>query len=160
MGSQAWWEGLAKVEWPDVPPSVIARGTWYQQNMHSARWRARLLDLTILVLAAGVPFGVAIKADNWVVALLGSLTSLLTGMRHVFDPQGDWISFTQANLQIETEVVRYRQALDEYSDAAAAPGILAARVENIAAVETGTWAQRLPRPAAPSTSSSSSSSSR
>ncbi|WP_443031814.1 hypothetical protein [Streptomyces sp. CA-210063] len=85
-----------------------------------------------------------------------SLTSLLTGMRHVFDPQGDWISFAQANLQIETEVVRYKQALDEYGDEAAAPGILAVRVENIAAVETGTWAQRLPRPAAPSTSSGSS----
>ncbi|GAB7102617.1 hypothetical protein JCM4814A_09310 [Streptomyces phaeofaciens JCM 4814] len=97
MGSQAWWEGLAKVKWPDVPPSVIARGTWYQQSMHSARWRARLLDLTILVLAAGVPFAVAIKAGNWVVALLGSL--------------------------IETEVVRYKQALDEYSDEAAGPRI-------------------------------------
>ncbi|MFF4355869.1 DUF4231 domain-containing protein [Streptomyces sp. NPDC001604] len=154
MGSQAWWEDLAKVKWPNVPPSVIARGTWYQQNMRSSRWRARLLDLAILVLAAGVPFAVAIKADNWVVALLGSLTSLLTGTRHVFDPKGDCIRFSRANLQIETEVVRYNQALDEYSDPAAAPGILAARVENICAEETGTWSQRLPRPATPSTSSS------
>ena len=119
--------------------------------------RARLLDLAILVLAAGVPFAVAVKADNWVVALLSSLTSLLAGMRHVFDLQGDWISFAQANLQIETEVVRSKQALDEYSDEVAAPGILAVRVENIVAVETGTWAQRLPRSYAPSTSSGSSS---
>ncbi|MGW0865688.1 DUF4231 domain-containing protein [Streptomyces sp. NPDC002611] len=151
MGSRAWWEDLPKVEWPDVPPSVITRGTWYRQNMHNARWKAKLLDLTILVLAAGVPFAVAIKADNWIVALLGSLTSLLTGMRHVFDPQGDWISFSRANVQIETEVVRYKQALDEYGDPAAAPGILTARVEEICAEETGAWAQRLPRPAIPGT---------
>lgn len=109
MGSRAWREDLPKVEWPDVPSSVTTRGTWYQ-NMRSARWRAKLLDLAILVLAAGVPFAVAIKADNWIVALLGSLTSLLTGTRHVFDPQGDWISFSRANMQIETEVVRYKQA--------------------------------------------------
>lgn len=119
--------------------------------MHSARWRAKLLDLTILVLAAGVPFAVAVKADNWVVALLGSLTSLLTGMRHVFDPQGDWIAFSRANVQIEAEVVRYKQALDEYGDPVAAPGILAIRVEEICAEETGAWAQRLPRTAIPGT---------
>ncbi|MET9454918.1 DUF4231 domain-containing protein [Streptomyces canus] len=151
MASPAWWEDLPKVEWPDVPPSVTTRGTWYRQNMHSARWRAKLLDLAILVLAAGVPFAVAIKADNWVVALLGSLTSLLTGMRHVFAPQGDWISFSRATMQIETEVVRYKQALDEYGEPASAPGILAARVEEICAEETGAWAQRLPRPATPGT---------
>ncbi|MFC5144507.1 DUF4231 domain-containing protein [Streptomyces aureoversilis] len=151
MGSHAWWEDLPKVKWPDVPPNVTTRGTWYEQSMRSARWKARLLDLAILVLASGVPFAVAIKAGNWVVALLGSLTSLLAGMRHVFDPQGDWISFTRANLQIETEVVRYKQALDEYSDPAAAPGMLAARVEKITAEETGAWTQRLPRPATPET---------
>ncbi|MEW2114931.1 DUF4231 domain-containing protein [Streptomyces sp. NPDC005474] len=139
------------MEWPDVPPSVTTRGTWYRQNMHSARWRAKLLDLAILALAAGVPFAVAIKADNWIVALLGSLTSLLTGMRHAFDPKGDWISFSRANMQIETEVVHYKQALGEYRDPAAAPGILAARVEEICAEETGTWAQRLPSPAIPGT---------
>lgn len=72
-------------------------------------------------------------------------------MRHVFDPQGDWISFSRTNLQLETEVVRYKQALDQYSDSVAAPGILAARVEEISAEETGTWAQRLPRPATPGT---------
>ncbi|MFE3113751.1 DUF4231 domain-containing protein [Kitasatospora indigofera] len=147
VGSRTWWDDLPKVDWPDVPPSVTVRGTWYQQNMRSARWRARLLDLTILVLAAGVPFAIAIKADNWVVALLGSSTSLLTGMRHVFDLQGDWISFTRANLQIETEVVRYKQALNEYADGETAPGILAARVEKITAEETGGWAQRLTPPA-------------
>ncbi|MFC5641510.1 DUF4231 domain-containing protein [Kitasatospora cinereorecta] len=141
------------MEWPDVPPSVTVRGTWYQQNMRSARWRARLLDLTILVLAAGVPFAVAVKAGTWVVALLGSLTSLLTGMRHVFDLQGDWISFTRANLQIETEVVRYKQGLNEYSDPVAAPGILAACVERITAAETGAWAQRLMPPGASETDS-------
>ncbi|MFJ8018137.1 DUF4231 domain-containing protein [Streptomyces sp. NPDC096339] len=149
MGSHTWWEDLPKVKWPDLPPSVTTRGIWYQQNMHNARWKGELLDLAILVLAAGVPFAVAIKADNWIVALLGSLTSLLTGTRHVFDPQGDWIAFSRANLQIETEVVRYRQALDEYSDPVAAPGILATRVERIAAEETATWAQRLPGPATP-----------
>ncbi|MFJ3806832.1 DUF4231 domain-containing protein [Streptomyces sp. NPDC090073] len=147
MRSQPWWEDLPRVTWPEVPPSVTTRGTWYQQNMRSARWKARLLDLAILVLAAGVPFAVAIKAGNWVVALLGFLTSLLTGARHVFDPQGDWIRFSRASLQIETEVVRYKQALNEYGDAAAAPGTLAARVEDICAEETGAWAQRLPRPA-------------
>lgn len=151
MGSRAWWEDLPKVEWPDIPPSVTTRGIWYRQNMRSARWRAKLLDLAILALAAGVPFAVAIKADNWAVALLGSLTSLLTGMRHVFDPQGDWIAFSRANMQIETEVVRYKQALGEYGNPAAAPGILAACVEAICAEETGAWAQRLPRPAVPGT---------
>ncbi|MFI9310989.1 DUF4231 domain-containing protein [Streptomyces triculaminicus] len=145
MGSQPWWEDLPKVTWPDVPPSVATRGTWYQQNMRSARWKARLLDLAILVLAAGVPFAVAIRSGSWIVALLGFLTSLLTGMRHIFDPQGDWIRFSRASLQIETEVVYYKQALDEYSDPAAAPGILATRAENICAEETGTWAHRLPR---------------
>ncbi|MER5858214.1 DUF4231 domain-containing protein [Streptomyces sp900105245] len=147
MGSQLWWADLPKVTWPDVPSSVTTRGTWYQQNMRSARWKARLLDLVILVLAAAVPFAVAIRADNWVVALLGFLTSLLTGARHIFDPQGDWIRFSQASLQIETEVVRYKQAWNEYGDPATAPGILAARVEDICAEETGAWAQRLPRPA-------------
>lgn len=82
-----------------------------------------------------------------VVALLGILTSLLTGARHIFDPQGDWIRFSQASLQIETEVVRYKQAWKEYGDPATAPGILAARVEDICAEEAGAWAQRLPRPA-------------
>ncbi|GGR52226.1 hypothetical protein WEB32_00585 [Streptomyces netropsis] len=56
-----------------------------------------------------------------------------------------------ANLEIETEVVRYEQAWDEYSDPAAAPGILAARIEEISAEETGAWTQRLPRPATPGT---------
>ncbi|MFF4264580.1 DUF4231 domain-containing protein [Streptomyces virginiae] len=151
MGSQTWWEDLPKVEWPDVPSSVTTRATWYHQNMRSARWRAKLLDLAILVLAAGVPFAVAVKADNWVVALLGSLTSLLTGMRHVFDPQGDWISFARVYVQIESEVIRYKQALDEYSDPASAPRVLAARIEKIAVEETGEWTQRLPRPATPGT---------
>ncbi|MFE5948437.1 DUF4231 domain-containing protein [Streptomyces sp. NPDC056480] len=139
------------VEWPDVPPSVRTRGTWYRQNMHSSRWRAKLLDLTILVLAAGVPFAVAVKADSWVVALMGSLTSLLTGMRHVFDPQGDWVSFSRANMQVDTEVVRYKQALDEYGDPATAPRILVARVEEICAEETGVWAKRLPGRGIPGT---------
>ncbi|WP_333760817.1 hypothetical protein [Streptomyces sp. IBSBF 2390] len=82
--------------------------------MRSARWKARLLDLVILVLAAA---------------------------------EGAWIRFSQASLQIETEVVRYQQAWNEYGDPATAPGILAARVEDICAKETGAWAQRLPRPA-------------
>ncbi|MGW2585912.1 DUF4231 domain-containing protein [Streptomyces virginiae] len=150
MGSQPWWEDLPKVEWPDVPPSVTTRATWY--HLRSARWKAKFLDLAILVLAAGVPFAVAIKADNSVVALLGSLTSLLTGMRHVFDPQGDWITFARAYVQIESEVICYKQALDEYSNPASAPGILAARIEKIAVEETGAWTQRLPRPATPGTS--------
>ncbi|MFF2045935.1 DUF4231 domain-containing protein [Kitasatospora sp. NPDC058170] len=146
LGSQIWWDGLARVEWPDVPPSVGVRGTWYRQNMRSARWRARLLDLMILVLTAGVPFAVAVRAENWVVALLGSFASLLTGMRHVFDWQGAWISFSRANLQIEAEVVRYRQGADEYADRKAAPGILVTRVEMITAEETGAWARRLTPP--------------
>ncbi|MFD4661514.1 DUF4231 domain-containing protein [Kitasatospora sp. NPDC058444] len=146
LGSQIWWDDLAKVEWPEVPPSVVVRGTWYRQNMRSARWKARLLDLMILVLAAGVPFAVAVRAGSWVVALLGSFASLLTGIRHVFDWQGGWISFSRANQRIDTEVIRYKQGVGEYRYRKAAPGILVTRVEQIAGEETGAWAHRLAPP--------------
>jgi hypothetical protein len=66
-------------------------------------------------------------------------------MRTVFGWQRNWASFARANLQIEAEIVRFGQAVGEYGSAGTAAALLAERVEDIAAAETGSWARRVER---------------
>lgn len=137
-----WWLGIQHPDQISLPINVVARGCWYRKQMRNARLRSETLDTCVLVLAAGVPFAVAVRAPGWVAALLGALAAIGTGLRQIFGWQKNWASFATASGQIEAEIVRFGYGVGDYQDAATAAERLAERVENITSAETGTWVQR------------------
>lgn len=140
---ELWWLTIQHPGNISLPVNVIERGRWYHKQMRNARIKSHAVDTSILVLTAGVPFAVAAHAPGWVVALLGALAAVGTGLRQVFGWQKDWTSFAVASGQIEAEIVRFGYGIGDYQNATVAAGRLAERIENITVAETGTWVQRV-----------------
>jgi hypothetical protein len=140
-----WWLSIEHPGHISLPLNVRERGRWYRREMRASRLRSQLLDLSILVATAAVPCTVAAHAPGWAGAFLGGIAAVGTGMRQVFGWQRDWASFTRANMQIEAEIVRFGQGVGAYGPAATAAALLADRVEDIAAAETGSWMRRMDR---------------
>ena len=138
-----WWIVIQHPAHVPLPLNVVERGRWYRREMKSARIRAQLIDVAILIATAAVPCAVAAHAPGWVGAFLGGLAAVATGLRQVFGWQRNWASFARANVQIETEIVRFGQGVGEYAPPATAAALLATRVEDITASETGSWAKQV-----------------
>jgi Protein of unknown function (DUF4231) len=141
-GNKPWWLDIQHPGRISLPINVVERGFWYRKQMRYARLRSEILDTCVLVLAAGVPFAVAVHAPGWATALLGALAAVGTGTRQIYGWQKNWKSFASASGQIEREIVRFGYGMGDYQDAATAAERLADRVEDITAAETGAWAQR------------------
>jgi Protein of unknown function (DUF4231) len=140
-----WWIVIQHPAHVPLPLNVVERGRWYRREMKSARIRAQLIDVAILIATAAVPCVVAASAPGWVGAFLGGIAAVGTGLRQVFGWQRNWASFSRANVQIESEIVRFGQGVGEYAPPATAAALLATRVEDITASETGSWAKQVDR---------------
>lgn len=139
---QPWWLGIKNPHDGGLPPSVVARATWYQDNLRKARIRSQTLDVAGLVLTAAIPFVVAVNAPDWVPALLGALAAVVAGLRHVFGWQKDWIAFTRTSAEIEAEIVQYGIGRPPYAIPGAAAAELASRIEILVGKETAAWGRR------------------
>lgn len=126
----------------DVHPSAAEILTesldWYKRHA----WRARVLyhldEVAILVFAALVPAATALKYSSSVTVLLGTAVVILTGLRPIFRWRDDWVRFTEASMQLITELELYRFRVGYY-EAADRDQRLIQQVRSIEAAETQGW---------------------
>jgi hypothetical protein len=125
---------------PDDDPLALLdqQYTWYRGHAVSAGVRYKVLEITLLVVAALVPVSTVVT-DRWVTALLGAIVVVLTGLRSIFSWQDDWLRFTEAWQQLQFARTRYVHGLPPYDDAGTRVAKLVQRVQAIQAAETRGW---------------------
>jgi hypothetical protein len=123
----------------DDPLEVLGEQfDWYRSHAKSSGQRYRVLEVTLLVVAASVPVS-AVVSDSWVTAALGAVVVVLTGLRSIFSWQEDWLRFTEAWQQLQFARTLYVNRLPPYDDDANRVSRLVLRVQEIQAAETRGW---------------------
>lgn len=125
-----------------LPISVKSMWFWYASRAIAARRVYVLTEIAAIAVAAAIPAAAALGASAAVAAVLGAIVVLLGGLRTAFAWQESWISYTQTRYAIEREVVRWQYNSTPYNDSNDRDGFLANTVQDLAADEGKSWAQR------------------
>jgi hypothetical protein len=111
---------------------------WYRAHAVSAGVRYKVLEITLLVVAALIPVSTVIT-DRWVTALLGAVVVVLTGLRSIFTWQDDWMRCTESWQQLQFARTRYVHRLPPYDVEATRDALLVQRVQAVQTAETRGW---------------------
>ena len=136
VGRSDWRRHLARADGRQLPPSVIARLRWYEEQVATKRIGFYSFEITVIVLAASIPVAASSAATPATVALLGSAVTALLGIGQVFRWSETWgrLSGTFAALQLEA--VAWSVGAGPYADQAHADATLATTVETLIAAES------------------------
>jgi hypothetical protein len=112
---------------------------WYARHAREARRDVRMSELALLITGAMIPTSTALTDDARVPALLGALVVILTGLRPIFHWNDNWLRFTEACIELETQRRFYLQGIEPYNGADK-DTLLIRNVRGIEAEETRGWA--------------------
>jgi hypothetical protein len=122
--TSVWWAHQRRADGAELPVAVIERGVFFTAMGVLYRRAFRFLEGAILILTGSVPVAVAGDAPNLVVAALGAMAAVGTGIRQVFRPHESWVDYTRNRVQVEGQVVAFLYALPPYEESDAAPAKL------------------------------------
>lgn len=139
-------EGAEQAESLDAMALAVAARTcdWYHVNSKRSL-RANQISLFLLLLtSAATTVAAGLRAYPWVTTLLAAASFALTGARSTFDWNSLGISRTNAFHEIQAAIRQYQFTPQERRDEDA-PRRLVTRVDEIAAAERASWANRRER---------------
>jgi hypothetical protein len=129
------------VEAKDVPQTVQAdRDAHIRMSRYNQRM-ARASESAILGASASIPVAAAVAAPTAVLAVLGGIVTVLTGMSTQYRWRENWTRHSQVVVNIQREMVLfdYGQHPYEYSNKQRR-GDLAENVENLVQEDANVWA--------------------
>src|SRR3954454_4353073 len=126
---------------------------WYDRKSIDAQRTFKRLKVLQLVAAAAVPVAAAAGAPGWVTAALGGIVLVLEGLQQLGQYQTNWVTYRATCEALRHEKYLYLSQAGPYINPAAAPRMLAERVEGLVSQEHAKWVSAREEPApAPTTS--------
>jgi hypothetical protein len=113
---------------------------WYDRKSQAAQHAYKRVKVAQLVLAAGVPVGVASAAPGFVTALLGGLVVVLEGVQQLYQWQTNWVLYRSTREALAHEKFLYLAGAGPYSSAERRR-VLAERVEGLVSQEHAKWTE-------------------
>lgn len=115
---------------------------WYKRHTMLARRAYKLSEIAVISISAAVPATLAIDPDQTIlVAILGAVVVVISGLRSVYHWQDDYLRFSQAREAVEAERRLYRMGSGKYVDVEARDAILVEAITRIEQQETREWAK-------------------
>lgn len=132
-----------------LPVTVTTKWEWYRSGSNRHRRRYAVTEMATICGAAAIPVVAATALPSLVVAVLGAIVLIATGVRTTFGLHENWVEQSQIRYAIEREVALYLVKAKPYAndDAAAA---LVRTVEAITRDAGQRWAARRLRAASAS----------
>jgi len=115
---------------------------WYRAASIRARRLYRGSELAVIVISALIPLSAVVIVNNVaILALLGSIVVVITGLRSVFHWHENYLRFSRAREAVEAERRKYRIGVEPYSTVAERDMNLVQAVTRIEQEEMGNWLQ-------------------
>jgi hypothetical protein len=132
----------AKAPCVDDTPRLEWLICWYEAEAKKANWWNKVLRITTIVMAAGIPFLVAASYPPATAALLGAAVVALEAIQELFQFQKDYLSFATTKEALKRERALFAAAAGPYRPTPAGnpARLLAERIEALVAAETAGWA--------------------
>nr|WP_269665008.1 DUF4231 domain-containing protein [Streptacidiphilus jeojiense] len=124
-----------------VPPAVLEKWRGYKRMSARSRTRFKLAESVAIVGAAAVPVAAAANLHSWIIAALGSIVLVATGMRTIWDVHASWIEQARVLYSMEREISLFAVNAAPY-DGVGAVQLLVTTVENLTGEELSRWATR------------------
>jgi hypothetical protein len=124
-----------------LPPAVIAKWRSYRDMSNASRFHFRLAETVAIVGAAAVPVAAAANLQSWIIAAVGAVVLVATGMRTAWGVHADWIEHARVRYGIERELSLFSVSAHPYDSDDALP-LLVTNVERLTSEEIDHWAAR------------------
>lgn len=145
------WMTTAQRDDQALPVTVLARWRWFKAAARRDRWRYGVVEFLTICASAAVPVAAAAHLDTVIIAGLGGVVLIATGLRTTFGWHENWIEHSQIGYAIEREASLFLVASPPYEGADAVRQLVS-RVELLADEGGQRWADRrvrLDHPATP-----------
>nr|WP_281277845.1 DUF4231 domain-containing protein [Saccharothrix texasensis] len=124
-----------------LPVTVIARWNWYKNGSRRDRRRYAVMELVALSGSAAIPVAAAAQLNSAIIATIGALVLIATGVRTTFGLHENWVEHSQVGYSIEREAALFVNSSRPYEDADAVQRLVAC-VEGLADEGGRRWAGR------------------
>lgn len=138
------FRGLSRKDGQELPAMVMNRIAWYQMAGRRNRKRYALTEVTAVLAAAAVPVATTAHLDGTVVAALGAIVLVATGIRTTFQIHENWIEDNRMRYDIEREAALFLVDAPPYQGPDAARDLVV-RIELFAHGSGHRWLARRTR---------------
>lgn len=135
------WIVTAERDGQALPVTVVAKWRWYKKGARRDRLRYGVVEIIALTCAAAIPVAATAHLDSVIIAGLGALVLVATGIRTTFGMHQNWVEHSQIGWAIEREAALFLQSSPPY-EGSDAVRVLVARVETLAEEGGQQWARR------------------
>jgi hypothetical protein len=120
---------------------ALDQEAWYAAHRGRARQGYWLSEVLLLVAGAATTVAAALSAPAWITAVLAATTVVMTGLRKIFDWQGNWISYANSWFEVRRYINLYRLIPEDQRGPAEQRELLR-QVDEIASNEISGWTSR------------------
>lgn len=135
------WMVTAERDGQALPTTVVAKWRWYKKGARRDRLRYGVVEVVALTGSAAIPVAAAAHLDSVVIAALGAVVLVATGIRTTFGMHQNWVEHSQIGYAIEREAALFLHSAPPY-EGTDAVRVLVARVETLADEGGQQWARR------------------
>jgi hypothetical protein len=135
------WMVTAERDGQALPVTVVAKWRWYKKGARRDRLRYGVVEVVALTGSAAIPVAATAHLDSVIIAGLGALVLVATGIRTTFGMHENWVEHSQIGYAIEREAALFLQSSPPYEGADAVRELVA-RVETLADEGGQQWARR------------------
>ena len=138
------FRGSSREDGQELPAMVINRIAWYQAAGRRNRARYAATEISAVLAAAAVPVATTAQLSSVVIAGLGAVVVISTGIRTTFQIHENWIEDNRMRYDIEREAALFLVDAPPYQGADAARDLVV-RIESFAHGSGHRWLARRTR---------------
>ena len=137
----------ATAKMPDPNPDPILERledqiAWYDTKSLANQQKYKRIKIVEIVAAAAIPFMASLKFSfiTMVTGGLGVVITVLEGLLHLNQYQGNWIAYRSTCESLKHEKYTYLGKAGPYANIADPHALLAERIESLVSQEDAKWA--------------------
>lgn len=138
------FRGSSREDGQELPAMVLNRIAWYQAAGRRNRARYAATEISAVLAAAAVPVATTAQLSSVVIAGLGAVVVISTGIRTTFQIHENWIEDNRMRYDIEREAALFLVDAPPYQGADAARDLVV-RIESFAHGSGHRWLARRTR---------------
>lgn len=135
------FRGSSRADGQELPEMVMNRIAWYQAASRRNRRRYAVTELAAVLAAAAVPVATTARLSSVVIAALGAVVVISTGIRTTFQIHENWIEDNRMRYDIEREAALFLVEAPPYTGPEAARDLVV-RIELFAHGSGHRWLAR------------------
>jgi hypothetical protein len=112
---------------------------WYDDRSRYCQRMFKWLKLTLIVVAAGIPFTAGVGGPAWITGLMGVLVVVLEGVQQLNQYQNNWTAYRSTCEALKHEKYLFAAAAGPYAAAGSPRSLLAERIEGLVSQEHAKW---------------------